>query len=53
MEHGELPEPDSATVAPEADHVDWDKLRKLSLNPGGFGKRRVTLWYARMTFAEV
>lgn len=24
----------------------WEELRRLSLSPGGFGKRRVELWYA-------
>ncbi|KAF9648450.1 hypothetical protein BDM02DRAFT_3180165 [Thelephora ganbajun] len=25
-------------------HLDWDQLRQTSLNPGGFGKERVTIW---------
>ena len=27
-------------------HLDWDQLRQTSLNPGGFGKERMTIWYA-------
>ncbi|KAF9788225.1 rab-GTPase-TBC domain-containing protein [Thelephora terrestris] len=25
-------------------HLDWDRLRRTSLNPGGFGNERVTIW---------
>ena len=29
--------------------IDWQSLRTQSLQPGGFGEERITIWYAITT----
>lgn len=50
-------EKDAALASPELgaagqqQQLDWDRLRKLSLRPGGFREERVALWCVPLTTA--
>ena len=48
MQNEDLPELDSASEneAAPLSTIDWEEVRELSVQPNGFGKRRVELWYA-------
>ena len=48
MQNEDLPELDSASEneAAPLSTIDWEEVRDLSVQPNGFGERRVELWYA-------
>jgi hypothetical protein len=49
-----LPEENNTGINKEKyTRLDWQTLRTQSLQPGGFGEERVTIWYAIISLNNI